>query len=278
LKDYLNYLLKKNDRIDNTKKLYNIIAIVIATFVDKQFNKNYTKDLITMLGLKNIERKRKTSEPTVLDAFNNRVNDFTKWYEQHGLNMNYIDPLDNIEFVEDIKDIEISYSILFFEKEAEGKNLVLNLYKTQSLPLKTLYKNSMNAWMTTKTVKKGSKTKELNEPFHIRKMQGSKENLYLDYHGVVKAFEGNGLSGDDVFNTHIKIEFGHDYKDKNLDTKKLYVKIIDKIKGIDTEDKETEVKILNLLNSYLDEINSGNKSRRDRVISDFSKMFPDHQI
>jgi hypothetical protein len=109
-------------------------------------------------------------------------------------------------------------------------------------------------------------------------MQGSKENLYLDYHGVVKAFEGNGLSGDDVFNTHIKIEFGHDYKDKNLDTKKLYVKIIDKIKGIDTEDKETEVKILNLLNSYLDEINSGNKSRRDRVISDFSKMFPDHQI
>ena len=165
----------------------------------------------------------------------------------------------------EIKKLQISYCILFFDKEIKGENLVLNLYKTQTRSFSELFNKSMILWL-----RKGYHLSSLNR-FKEKKKQ---QNLYLNYNGVVDAFSSDIITGEDVFETHIRVEISADwhYKDREESVKKLYFKVINKIKGIDNDNKQTV--ILSLLNKYLNKINSGDEGTKDYFIQKFSELFP----
>lgn len=229
IKEVLEKLRKKDNIIEDRRKLYNIISMCIASFIDKKFNTNFFNDA------------KYTSDDTI-DVVKSTLESFSVENEDYG------------EYLPDeLKNIKISYCILYFSKP--GEDLILNLQKTQAVNFNELFNKSMEIWH-----KKGYISKDKQD-----------QNLYLKYNDVFDAFSGNGLTGKDVFNTHIKVIINADYEERSETIKKLYVKVIDNIKGIENDDQQK--RILKLLNKYLNKINTSNNDRRDYYIQKFSDIF-----
>jgi len=258
-KEYLSTIkLEKNPKI-----LKAIMVILTATFVDKKFNTNYIDSIggrnsgklfnINISGPSSEEHiKLEKIKQEVLNYISNSSHNFNSDY------INYGDSLPN-----EISNLKISYCILFFDEETDDGKIILNLYKTQNLLFKDLFNNSMKIWL-----KKKYHISALNK----YKKKEKKQNLYLNYDNVVLAFQGNKLSGGKVFDTHIKIQIEPNwtYKERAEGTKKMYVKIINKIKGIENDKKEKE--ILNLLNKHLNRINISDDKKRNLYINKFKQF------
>ncbi len=256
LKEYLEKLSEKDIIITDRDELYTNIAVLLCTYVDEKYNTNYIDD---------IESKIKKSSNYIINATYNVKNLFSQRIKEA------IDSEDDdfnwLNFLpEEIRNLKISYCILFFDKDDdENKKIVLNLCKTQAISFQNLFKNTIKLW----TEKKNDKS----IPMHMKALS-KKQNLYLNYDGVIKAFEGNNLTGNDVFNTRIKIEFTSEwtsqYQERPEELKKLYVKVIDKVKSIPNDEKEK--KILTLLNKFLNKV-IDHPIETENFIKKFSDLF-----
>ena len=223
LKEYLEDI----DPIFNKPLLNAVMMMVAASYIDKKHNTNYIDDI----------GDRYSSEKLSFSVLSKKLEKVKSEIKSLFLNKN----IDNID--SDFDDLNISYCILFFDKD-NGKDIVLNLHKTRSLPFQELFNNSMKIWISKRYHERSLTNFKNNK---------RKQNLYLKYEDVVEAF-----GGGDAFETHIKVEIGAnwEYKERSEDIKKLYVKVIDKIKGIENNEKQEEV--LKLLNKHLNNVNSTN--------------------
>lgn len=261
--DFLKKYLSTIEAVTNKESLKAIMVLLTASFIDKKFNTNYIDNVSYRGGNGSVNinvssRIFEKIKQDIIDYFSSTSYDFSSDY------FNYGDSLP-----EDIGKLQISFCILFFSKETEEGKIILNLYKTQSLSFKDLFNNSMKIWL-----KKKYHTSSLKRSQQKLK----KQNLYLNYNDVVLAFQGNGLSGDEVFDTHIEVEIepNWSYEERDESTKKMYVKVIDKIKGIENDEKEES--ILKLLNKLLNNINTSNDEKRDSYINKFKQFLDDQQI
>jgi hypothetical protein len=220
------------------------MRICITSFIDKKFNTYYTDS---------IDKKYNSIKASVQKfiSIQNSNYDFTSDY------INYGDALPN-----EIKNLKISYCIMYFNDNENGSGIILNLHKTQSVTFSELFDKSMKIW-----VKKG-----YHDPAEKSK-SGKTPNFYLNYDGVVDAFSTTNVRDNDVFSTHIRvlIDDNWNYEERTEKVKKLYIKVIDKIKGIENDYAQTA--ILKLLNKYLNKINSSSKKTRDKYIQKFSEIF-----
>lgn len=250
LKKYLKTIEGEEDKETNKEILFGIIVILSAVFIDKKFNTNYLETIGTRkepgtISLNILPKKLENIKNSILNYFSTEVT--------HDFNSDYFDYGESLPNKFD--KMEISYCILFFDKETDDGKVVLNLYKTESVSFSELFNNSMKIW--------------LKKNYHKRALL-KKENLYLNYEDVVNAF-----GGGDVFSTHIKVEMepNWNYKERSQGVKKLYVKVIDKIKGIENDEKQKE--ILKLLNKYLSKINSGDDEIKTSYINKFKQFLDD---
>jgi len=237
IKEYLKNLQQREHIIEkNRNRLYSIISACTASFIDRKFGTNYVDSISAPEDIK----------ISVANYINKNLNkyDFSSDF------INYGDALP-----EEIKNLKISFCILYFNESKKEEENILNLQKTHAITFGELFDKSMKIW-----IRKG-----YHNPDKIKK------NVYLNYNDVVSAFSNDNLQGDDVFNTHIQVQINLQYKERSEEVKKLYVKVIDNIKGI--ENDESQTKILKLLNKYLNKINSPSKETRDKYIQKFSNMF-----
>lgn len=266
--DFLKKYLSKIEAQPGTNSSKAIVGLVTAAFIDKKFNTSYIDDVggrgeDKLLNINITVKKLEKIKQSVLNYFSSE--------SSHNFSSDYINYGDGLP--KEISKLQISYCILFFNEENnDGKNdgkIVLNLYKTQSVSFDQLFNNSMNIWL-----KKNYHINNLNR----NKFDQKKQNIYLNYDNVVLAFQGNNLSGDQVFDTHIKVEIEPNwtYRERDEGTKKMYVKIIDKIKGITNDEKEEE--ILKLLNRHLNRINVNDEEKRNSYINKFKQFLNDQQI
>ena len=250
LKEYLELLAKEEIIITDRDELYTNVAVLLCYYVDNKFHTNY----LTNLKLKRSENYIIETTNNLNILFSNRIKEVIDSEDEE---------LSWLKFIpESIRNIRISYCILFFNEDDEEK-VVLNLCKTQSITFERLFKNTIKIW----TESSGNSV-----PMHLKALS-KKQNLYLNYQGVIKAFQSDKLKGDNVFNVHIQVEFDANwadtYHERPEDTKKMYVKVIDKVKSIPNDDKQTE--ILNLLNKFLNKIIDSDES--DKYIKKFSDIF-----
>ena len=253
VKDYFNHLRGDNIIEEDRHNLYAIISVCIANFVDKKFNTNYIDKV-------NIKLPKYKLDEIKLDvsqfiSIPNQKYDFKSDYSNFG------DALPD-----EIKNLLVSYCIIYFNTEPD--NVIMNLQKTQCVTFSELFDKSMKIW-----IRKGYHIAHSLGDIKSKKMIGNK-NYYLNYKEVIEAFSTNKVNGPDVFETHIKVQINADweYKEREESVKKLYVKVIDNIKGI--ENDESQVKILKLMNKYLRKINSTDKTTKDKYIQKFSEIFP----
>ena len=250
LKEYFTYL--KIDHIVEKDRnvLYAIMSVCIASFIDKKFNTNYIDKIIVKIS----DKKLNEIKANVEKFINTSRFNFNRDY------INYGDSLPN-----DVKNLKVSYCVLYFDESND--NIVLNLQKTHAISFGELYNNSMRIW-----IRKGYHMAHNLGVVSTKKLVG-KQNLYLKYEDVIEAFSTKNVMGEDVFKTHIRVNIADDwnYQERDQDVKKLYVKVIDNIKGI--ENDETQVKILKMLNNFLKKINTGDKIKRDHYIQKFSELF-----
>ena len=246
---FKNYLDIVSEEIFlNRNDLYLSMEIFICKFID-EFN-----------GTKYLE-KYKSDNIKKINKINKIDNDIEKKYmDKIRKSVDYKDDYKWLDFIdEEIRNLQISYAILYFTEDDD--KIILNLHKTQNVSFDTLLKNTIETWTSSEK--------------HMKSLN-SEKNIYLDYGGVIKAFSNDKLQGDDVFNTHIQVEFTEkfvsEYKERPEETKKLYVKVIDKIKSIPNDEKQEQ--ILNLINKFLTKmIDEDDEKVRNRYINKFSEMF-----
>lgn len=254
LKEYLEILANQDIIITDRNELYTNMAVLLCYYIDKKFNTNYINQL---------ESKIKGSQNYIVEATHNVENLFSRKIND------VVDSEDEnfgwLRFIpENIRNLKISYCILFFDKEDDDEKVVLNLCKTQAVSFQDLLRNTIILW-----------TQSSNGvvPMHMKALK-KKQNLYLNYAGVIKAFETNELKGDDVFNTRFRIEFTYEwasqYQERPEELKKLYVKVIDKVKSIPNDEKQGD--ILNLLNKFLNKV-IDHPVEAEGYIKKFSDMF-----
>jgi hypothetical protein len=261
LKEYLEILSTQEIIITDRNELYTNMAVLLCYYVDRKFNTNYLKNL-----------NLKSSSDFIVEAEHNIINLFSKRIEE------VVNAEDEefgwLRFIpEAIRSLQISYCILFFDEDDEDSNkVVLNVCKTQSVSFEKLFVNTIKIW----TQKPEGKAKAI-QPMHLRSLERNK-NIYLNYNGVTKAFEDGNLKGDDVFDTQIKIEFSAEwtssYEERPESIKKLYVKVIDKVKAIPNDEKQEEV--LTLINNFLNKV-IDHPDVSDSYIKKFSEIFNQNQ-
>jgi hypothetical protein len=194
IKEFLAYYFEKYGPIENRNLIDDVMVMSITSFIDNEFK--MSKKRFDDLGTGN-------ERDSIVVAEHRRKNfiklkkEFYSFYKVFRVNYSGIDDsgYDNIDIdlIPRFKDIYVSYCVLFFDvTDARTGDEIINIYKTQSLPCSELYKNSAKAW--------------LNMSLQHRQREGNRgKNVYLNFEGVLKAFEGNGLTGRDVFDTIIKI-------------------------------------------------------------------------
>jgi len=229
--------------------LYLSMEIFICKFVDEFNGTNYLEKY----------KSDKIKKINKIDEFNNDIEE--KYIDKIREAINYKDNYKWLNFIDEkIRNLQISYAILYFNEDVD--KMILNLHKTQNVSFDTLLKNTIEAWTSSEK--------------HMKSLD-AKKNIYLDYTGVIQAFSNDKLQGDDVFNTHIVVEFtekwSSEYKERPEETKKLYVKVIDKVKSIPNDEKQEQ--ILNLINKFLTKmIDEDDQKVRNSYINKFSEMFP----
>ena len=250
LKEYFTYL--KIDHIIEKDRnvLYAIMSVCIASFIDKKFNTNYIDRIIAKIPEQKLNEIKVNVQKFMSTSKFNFNRDF----------INYGDSLPS-----NIKNLKVSYCVIYFDESND--KVVLNLHKTHSISFGELFNNSMKIW-----IRKGYHMAHNLGVISTKKLVG-KQNLYLKYEDVIEAFSTKDITGPEVFKTHIRVQFDSDwnYKEREESVKKLYVKVIDNIKGIDND--ETQTKILKMLNKFLRKINTGDKHKRNEYIQKFSEIF-----
>jgi len=256
VKDYFNHLRGDHIIEEDRKILYAIISVCIAFFIDKKFNTNYIDRIDIKLPRHKLDEIKLDVREFI--SIPNKRYDFKSDYSNFG------DALP-----EEIKNLLVSYCIIYFNDESD--EVIMNLEKTQSVTFSELFDKGMKIW-----IRKGYHISHILGDIKSKKMIGNK-NYYLNYKEVIEAFSTNTINGPDVFSTHIKVKIAADweYKEREESVKKLYVKVIDNIKGI--ENDASQIKILKLLNKFLRKITSADQKTKDNYIQRFSEIFPEKQ-
>lgn len=252
--DYLKLLRKDKDpMMTDINDLKAVVAVIAAKFVDAKYTRaNYFGRIETL-------------EPNVSEFIQGHNTKIQNYIRDNKLTIH--EPRNN-SWVREIlpigvRNIKISYCVIYFDKE-ENNRVILNVYKTKSLKFEDLFINTLNEWS--------------QREYHIdavnvyRRDRKKIKTLILNFDGVCAAFQNNGISDQRVFDTHIQIDLSlkHERDRRKIGTKMMYIKTINNIKGINSDEKEKDIlRILNKSVKLLDVDDVNKKNARINAFSEF---------
>lgn len=198
VKEFFTRLFEVENKVLEGKKIIeHVITMAIVSYMDEVKGWQEFKNIRQMLTVSRVEELQFEETLKLFQTFSDKY----KKESQNAYSENGYDAIGD-GFLDKFSEIKLSYCIIYFEKPHKNEETI-KIYKTQALSCAELFKNTTRIWTNNKNYQKTI-------------VQG-KVNIYLTYDLILQAFEGNGLTGKDVFETEITIKVPHSWSLKHND-------------------------------------------------------------